>query len=448
MGTSSLNNEIKKPFSRAFRKAYIKRRDATTGLFEATWTEITRDVKRWGKIKKSVDAIKLNKITFNNFDLTVENSTGRYNPSGENNSLWENYASRQRTLVKIEAGFLHQTQTSGGIWTTTTYPTDPTAYIGVISGDIIMSDRNEIALPIKSLFEVFRQFPATFLTGLTSTGMTMEQFLTLLRDQTNGSGDFYFRPFFGDTTTNWVIPTTTIVYGDLNTTTADFVHDKNVWEIIQNLAETEDMVPYITKDGEFKVSNRNQNTSTAAWEFFGAGFEDSTFGHTIKRINSFGKKLTDYYARVELKWFDSNSVTSTVTKDSSFTISGSNDPWNFGVRTLHLENFLIPTSTVADSLATNIFNNVTSLKNEIKFTTSLIPQLEVLDRVEISYESGDANIGSRWDLNNWADDPSGQDLIWDDTEADAIFLNAAAYKLLSVEIDLDKLETRFIAKEV
>jgi len=447
MGTSSLKKEIKKAKERAFRKAYIKRKDATTGLFEADWQEITSDVKKWGKIKTAVDSIKLNRTKFSNFKLVVENSTGRYNPSGELNSLWENHASRQRSLVKIEAGFYHQTITSEGIWTTTTYPADSTAFVGMISGDLPMSDKNEMHLPIKSLLEVFRSFPAKLLTGFTTTGLSAQEFLETLRDQTNGSGDFFFRPFFGDTVANWNLPTTTQVYGDLNSTGADFVHDKNCWDIIQELAETEDMVPYIRRDGTFNFSNRDANTTVAAFEFYGVGFFNTEFGQTMKKLSAYGKRLANYYSRVELKWFDSASVTSTIVKESVLTITGSNDPWNFGSRTLALENFLIPTSTIADILATNVFNNVTSLKNEIRFSTSFIPHLEVLDRVEISYDSGDANTRSRWDLADWADDTE-DDLIWDHTIGDAINLNSTPFKILEVELDLDNMETRFIGREI
>jgi hypothetical protein len=42
---SSIEKEIRNPRGRIFRRLYIKRRLATTGLFETNWMEITDDVK-------------------------------------------------------------------------------------------------------------------------------------------------------------------------------------------------------------------------------------------------------------------------------------------------------------------------------------------------------------------------------------------------------------------
>ena len=73
--------------------------------------------------------------------------------------------------------------------------------------------------------------------------------------------------------------------------------------------------------------------------------------------------------------------------------------------------------------------------------------MKVLDRVLISYDSQDENLKARWDLNNWANDPMEKDLYWDDAEGDAINLQDSPFKLIEIELDLDKLECTFVAKE-
>ena len=86
------------------------------------------------------------------------------------------------------------------------------------------------------------------------------------------------------------------------------------------------------------------------------------------------------------------------------------------------------------------------------FSTSFIPHLDVLDFIRVTFDnSGAVELGSLWDLNDWADTagatPTGTELVWDGTKGDAFKLNNEEMRLLSVELDLDKMETRFVARE-
>jgi len=281
---ATIYSEIKNPRGRVSRKLFLKRRLASTGLFEAAWQEITDDVKSWGSISKSIDSVRYSRVRFSDVAITLGNDNGYYNPEEDENSFWYGYASQQRSLIKIEAGFIAQTLGSNGIYTNTTLPADPTVFIGVVQGDISISDSNEIALPVKPLLQVFRDFSTRNLSGLTTTGMTAAQFITCLRDQTDGAGAFIFRPFFGDTTTYWDYTSSSIVYKDVSsnyqsaqptdTTTAleqnDFL-EMNVWDVVERLAEAENQIPYITRDGKFKFVSRSANTSTSQFGFFGRG---------------------------------------------------------------------------------------------------------------------------------------------------------------------------------
>jgi hypothetical protein len=377
--------------------------------------------------------------------MTMANDYGRFNPEDDESSLWYGYLSLQRTLCKIECGFTHQTLAASGIWINTEYPTSPTVFVGVIQGDMSVSDANEVALTIKPLTQIFRDFAATNITGLTSTGLTAKQFLTLVRDQTDGSSNFIFRPFFQDTTTYWNITSTGFVYAELNTSGAKSVYDKNLYDVIEKLAEAEALVPYVSRDGTFNFKGRDPNTTTAAFEFFGRGFLDTDYGQTIKKVSKYGKKISNYYSRVEVRWLETNTITAVRVRESTLTVSPNSAAWKYGQRTYKAENLWIATSTAADTLANTIFSEVSSLKDEIDFTTSLVPHLELLDRVKVSYETTEKATQSRWDVSDWAadDTSTSTDLVWAVSSGDAIRFVDKEFKLVSIDIDLENFETKF-----
>jgi hypothetical protein len=456
---ASILTEIKNPKGRVFRRLYVKRRLASTGLFETSWQEITKDVKQWGRISKSIDHVRYSMVRFSDVNLIMANDYGLYNPEDDEASFWYGFASQQRTLIKIDAGFVDQTQSASGIWTNTEFPTAPTIFVGVIQGDIALSNENQVVLTVKPLLQIFRDFANRNLTGYTTTGMTASQYITMLRDMTDGSSNFIFRPFFQDTTTMWNFTSSSIVYVDVANTVGsrrpvpagaqepqnDFI-EMNVWDSLEKLGEAENLVPYITKDGMFNFSHRNPNTTTAAFEFFGRGFDDMDYGITIKRINRYAKKYSDYYSRVEVKWLDSATTTAVISTQTAMAVTGSNTAWLVGHRTFKVENYWIATLTSAQSLANTIFTAVSTVKNELDFTASFVPHLELLDRIKVSYESSERAINSRWDTGDWADDtaPASNDLIWDYPVGDAIRFADKEFKLVSIEINLDNFESRFV----
>lgn len=469
---SSILTQISAAKADVFRRAYIKRRSAATGLFESAWYEVTDDVKKFGSIKKEIDSARLNKFTFASSKLVFNNDAGLYNPHDNEFSLWYNYLNQQRTLVKIEAGIYERILRSDGVWTTIEHPggstrwdealfdysaylfdqsttSSPVVFVGIVSGDIPLTDSNEVTFNLKPLTSLFQDYPARNLTGWTSTGITASQFVTMLRDQTDGSGSFIFRPFFGDTTTYWDISSTSNVYSNLNTSTAADVFDKTTWEVIEKLAEAENFVPYITREGIFKFVSRASNTTTVAFEFHGAGSYDTEYGQTIKKITSYSKKISKYYSRVQVKFQAASTITSYVTVESSFSVSPSSNPWVLGHRTFSLENLLIPNTATASTIATTIFNDYSALKNEIAFTTSFIPQLDILDRVSLNYDPSEISLNSLWDQNDWAGSTdTDADLIFDNSAGDAIQLSGDEFAFLSIELNLDTFENTFVAREV
>lgn len=464
---SSLNGIISGHNQRIYRTAWVKRRNTSDGLFESSWQEFTDDIKKWGRITTSIDAEQYAKIKFPTVKLTVANDLGKYNPDDDENSFWNTYAPQQRSLVQIRAGYLEQVKGSDGVWVNTAWPGntlwdvarfdasafdgEDVVFKGIISGDINLSDKNETVLTVKPLSEVFRQFSAKNLNFLTSTGMTASEFMEGLRDMTDGAGAYVFRPFFDDTTASWDIATTTTNYAYLDSTGAKHVRDKTVWDVIERLSQAENNVTYITNQGKFVFSDRNTSSGAGFdFDFDGAGAGSVDSGKTIKQITRFGKRYSKYYSRVEVKHKEEDTSTSLEVVQSAFAVAGGNTPWYYGERTFSIENTWIDTATAANTLAQNIFDNVSNVKDEIEFTTTFIPHLNVLESCTVTYDSSEVLQESLWDVNEWADTAgaaaTGRELIWDASGGDAIKLDGDEFRLLSVSMDLDRLECKFHAR--
>lgn len=440
----SVEKLIQAPHSRVFRRLSIKRRLSTTGLFEADWLDITRDVKRWGAINSSIDFERQGKLSFSGLDLVMQNTEGRYNDEENENSLWFGYASQQRTLVKVECGFYFTWLSVDGRWVNEELPDDPTVFVGVLSGNLSVSDQNEVIMPIQPLSQVFRDFPASYLSGFTSSGISASKFMEILRDQTDGSGAFVFRPFFQETTTYWEITQTSIIYGNLNTSSAADLAQIDCWSAIETLSQSENYIAYITPTGKFRWVPKTVGASTT-YQFFGVGIAPNTeYGHTIKRVLRYGKKLTNFYSRVAVKFINEDTNTSFAVTALAFSVSGTNTAWNLGLRTYSIQNFWIPNTATAQSVAGAVFAEVSRLDEEINFSTSLIPHLNLLDRVNVSYDATDfSSIKSFWDIADW-----NSELVWDQARGDAIVLNNEPFKILSININLDNLETRFVCRQL
>lgn len=457
---STLKDAIKDPNRRMFRRLFIKRRQGSDGLFETDFQEITDDVLKWSSIVRKADIIRSAKFKFNNMSVKLSNKDGKYSHEDNSNSIWSGFANQQRTLVRIEAGFYDFTTTGGvvrsfantqsnsifdsgvfggAIWD----DQDDTivAFTGIISGDIPLNRDDTVTIPIKPLSQVFLDYSAQNVTGYTSTGMTASQFVELVRDQTSG-GQFIFRPFFGDTTTNWNIQSTTAIYGQLNTSTAKDVRDKTVWDVITKLAEAEQFIAYVGKNGVFNFVDQALQTATV-YELYGAGPINTEFGHTIKNIDKFETKITNYYSRVRVQFEQPDTATSFVIQQATLSIDATSASWNLGERALEFSNFWLNTAT-ANDVALKIFNEVSGFKKELRLTTSFIPQLDLLNKVRVSYDPVPPQNESMWDLNDW-----DTELTWDGVgvQGTPFSFSRKEFKILEVKQNLDKLETSLLLRE-
>ena len=454
---TSINEIIRKSKAKVERRAYIKRMQQGSGEFESDWLEITKDVKKWGTISTKADDVKINQYRLISNKIVVANELGKYNDTEHQDSLWYGYVGQQRTLVKLNAMLVSETYSSSKIWTKTRFPAEAlwdtdyydevqwdergANFIGLISGDPYLSDKNEVIFNLQPLTQVFKDFPANRLDFYTSTGLTASEFIEGIRDFTDAGGNYVFRPFFDNATSNWSITSTTHVYEDLNTSTADAVADASVWEVIEKLAQAENFAPLIKKNGVFYFGSKNPNT-TQSFEFYGAGIFNSEYGHTIKKINRYGKRQSKFYNRIRVKYLTEDTTSSYIEKASDFSISSSNLPWRLGYRTLEIDNSWIGNTATADTIAQEIFNEVSAYKNEIEFQTVFIPHLEVLDLVSLSYDASKKYSDELWDANNW-----DTQLTWAREGSQGLRFSSKEFKILSMEIDLDRLTTKFVARE-
>ncbi len=394
----------------------------------------------------------------------MNNDEGRYNPSIDENSIWNGYGDQQRTLVRIVAGYVYESMNTDGYWNRalvpysgdwdlaswdmTDYDTEQVLYSGYISGDINQAGNNQINIPVVPLNECFRQYAASRLTGLNNS-LTASDFMEVLRDQVDADGAYIFRPFFGNTLTNWEITSTTSEYVNLNTSTAEDLTNINVWDVVQKLASAENFVPMVTTDGKFKFFDRNENTAPV-YEFYGPGGFSSEYGRNIKKVTWYGQRFSKYYSRVTVKWVDADTSTSYEVVDSQYLVSGDSGPWTLGEKTLAIENFWIPTATTAAIIANSLFDEFSAIRDEIEFTTPFIPQLDVLDRFLITYDQSPVTENSLWDVYNWCDTTAAAEidgLLWDASPGDAIKLLNEEFKIISIEINLDSLENKFIGRK-
>jgi len=457
MVTQSLNEQTKNPRSKVFRKFYVKRRDSTTGLHESTWQELTKHVIRWGTIESKIDTHRINQYNYSNFIMEFDNMEGTFNENTNQSSFWFGYASLQRSLIKIEAGFVHQDKGADGIWVNTEYPTNSQVFQGIISGNIDYSNEIRVAIPMAPMLEVFRQFPAdrmTYTLALTDAS----GFFVDIRDFQDSAGTFVFRSFFGNTTTNWdisSIPALGPFYENLanSVATSNNIQAASLWDIMSKIAQTNNNVIFIDTDGKFVIRDRSTlvASQSTTFSFLGLGQWDNTYGRTLKKIDFYGDKITKFYPRVSVHHDDGENKTSYEIKRDTFNVTATSDIWLFGERTLDVQNTFVETSAQAINIGSALADEFGSLKKEIDFTTSFVPHLSINNKVEISYDAGTFNINNLWDQNNWADSAGAGDmvgdLIWDPDTSSPFTLLAAEFRLIRVAINLDNFECKFTGRE-
>ena len=421
----AITEEINRPISQVFRRAYVKRRSATTGLYESTWQNITEYVVSWGSVSIGIDNIRLNNFTHSGIDLTVDNTAGKFSVETKTTSLWYGYMTRYRSLLKIESGYLDDSGNE--------LPSTVTIGIFIITDEIVINAvTNQGSIRAKSLISVFDEVRAAEVAGLGTINQTASELITKIRDHTDGSSNFVFRNFI--TSTSWTIQTTTVQY-NLATTTS--IGEKTCWDLMNSLAECESFVLLVNREGVFEFRDRNERTATSQFAFKGQGFNEQN----IISLNEYSEGLNKFYNYFNLKWTTEDTTTSYVSAGLSTTIDPSSSAWKYGVRIYKMDNPFFATSTVAQGVVNNLVTTFQTLKEEIKIKSKFCPQLNILDKVEFSYHSYDLANSTIWDVFNW--DESN----WAE-ENDNFDWTDIPFKIISCKHNLNDFSSEFALRRI
>lgn len=422
----SLVTEIERPNSFVFRRAAIQRRSATTGLYDGVWRDISSLVRQWGAIENGVDDVRFNRITHSGINLTVDNDSGSFNHHSNASSLWFGFLNRYRTLVRIQAGYYDTNLTSE-------LPTDPTLGVFVLDSEIsIKSTTNDVYLRCASLKSIFDEVRARDILRLfTSTVWTASQIVEVVRDHSDGSGTNVFREFI--TSTSWTITATTNNY--LLTTTV--LEEKTTWALMETLAEAEGYVIMITRAGGIEFRPRTARQASSQFSFVGQTFSRPN----IIQIDEYKEAWDKYYTYYRLKYLEADTSTSFVTAGTTTVLNASNVSWAYGSRVYEFENRLPQNTASAQAIVDNLFSLSTSVPVDLTQKCLFIPQLDVLDRIDVSYRSYDLANQSLWGVFVWGRDRWAQEGVNFEFSTQAFFV-------ISQKHDLNTFSTTFKLRQI
>ena len=427
----TLDRLIRDPSKKIFRRAFIKRRYRNTGLYETDWLEITEYVVKWGSLSSEIDSDRINRFVLSGVSLRVKSDFGEFNPETDPNSLFFRWLSRYRTLLKIEAGYVDEDGTE--------YPGDKTQGIFILTGEIELSAKsNEVNLDFQSLMNPFEETPANEINGLKGT-LTASEMVELIRDATDGSGNNLFTEFI--TSTAWDIDTTTTNY-EINTTTV--LDGLSCWDLLTNLAESENHIVYIKRDGTFFFGSRD--ISNVSFDLIGRNYSRPN----LIEISSYKEAIDKLYTSVRLKFEKEDTSTSYVNVGGAIKVDPATYEWIFRKRILEASNELIPTPAIAQSVANNIRAEFSFLKKEMAAHCLFLPTIELLDRTNVFYKQEVDSGEDKWDTKNWADSTtvaSINPMYWAGNTLGAFNFYGKEFKVIGKKTDLDNMKTSLVLRE-
>ncbi|MCP4648903.1 MAG: hypothetical protein GY853_02315 [PVC group bacterium] len=380
----SIITEIKKDQAQGFRRLYLKRRVGTD--YEADWTRVpNKYIKNFGSVNFSIDDVKINFYKYSGLTWKGDNYDGYLSDIDDDRSFFYGGSTVYRTLCKVEAGY---TSDDG-----TEYPTNSTLFVGLIGGNIEYPENNLVSFKCDHISKVFQEFNADYL-GF-SGNYTASRIVEKIRDWTDTNTVAYFQKYIS--TGAWTIDATTHSY-NIETTTS--LEDYTVWEYLQLLAEAENYSFYIDRDGSFYFQQKAPLTSTVQFHFSGLNDTDKTYGMNIMKSIKWRKNTNKIYNRIRVKHIEDDTSTSYETKSENWSWGDSTSSWLYGVRTYELENTFLNTVT-AGSIASNIYNEYVNPKKEVNLNSKFTPQLNLNDRISLTYKTKKIEGGDIWGYFNW-----------------------------------------------
>lgn len=422
----SIESLISKNKLHVFRRMFMKRR--ISGNYEAIWQTIpSKYIINYGSVGFSIDDIKVNFYQYDGLSFKVRNEDGYFSDISETKSFFYGAETRYRTLLKIESGYLDSASTE--------YPTSTIMYIGLLNEDLIQNQQAVINFSTKHLSSIFQEVPAENVGGLGST-MTASQILTKIMNHTDGASNIIFQKYIS--AGGWNIATTTNYY---NMATSTSLQGLTCWELMQKLAEAENMVLYISRDGDFYFQAKEPLTTTAIYHFKGLGDKDNTYGTNIKETISLDYGLRKVYNRVRIKFDESDTLTSYYVYKENWTWGDSSSSYLYGVKTYEYNNEWINGSATAQTIASAIYNEYKYPKLEVKIQSKFVPHLNLNDRVSLNYKARTIEGDYLWDYAIW------DNFYWQEASGYNININQD-FRIIKIKHNIDNFSSELELREI
>jgi len=363
--------------------------------------------------------------------VELDNSQGLFNDENDTSSIWSGFLTHYKTLVKAEFGYTADDGTEYG-----------QTYSAIVTDNIQLTAKNTAVMPCRPLISILKDLNADKI-GNPGGAYTASELVEQVRDVDDSNSI----PFFTEVmpTALWSIEATTNTYTNL--TASSQLEDIDCLEFVRQLGEAENRVTFSKLDGTLTWNQNIQNTTAAVYEFYGAGFHSSEYGHNIQSVDNMVRAVDKVYNRVRVKYEEPDTSTSYHTEEQTFTIGDKSSSDIYGVRTYEFENEWIPDATVAEDLAQAIQTEYLNPKREFTLNAKFVPHLDALDRVKVWYDPA------------WARDIEEDDGIWDvsewDTNAEWVGESGDPYEFYGVDffimsqtINLDRFTTQFKLREI
>ena len=376
----SIKGEIKKKSHKMFRRILMKRRESD-GEYETNWQTIpSKFIKKYGKVDKGTDTVVQNHFASSGYAFEVVNNTGFFSDVSEDKSTFFGKLSRVRTFIKVEAGYIEDDGTE--------QPTTSSLFVGLLKEDMPYTFNNLVKFKADHLDKIFKEFPADRIAGLGVT-LTAKQIITTIRDHTQGADVLYFQKFI--TSGGWFITSSANTY---NMATTSNLQGKSVWKLMTDLAEAENNLVYIDRVGDFKFIEK-EPASTSTYHFSGIGDTDNTYGRNVFKNVSVDSDIRNVYNRVRIQHSQDDTTTSFAIRNESWAWGDSSSSMKYGIRTYEYVNFFLSSAT-ASTVADTIYTEFQDAKEVVKLQTKFVPQLDVLDRVNATYQTAIGQGQSLW----------------------------------------------------
>ena len=366
---ATLTQLIRRGKQFAIRRCYIKRRDETTGVYEADWVRVDNyngksRVKNWGTVSIEIDNQPNRIAGFNVSNLTIQfrNDDGLFNVETTTGSLWFGYLNRQKTKLKVECGYEDDAGDDVGV---------ASIFEGYIDR-VKIGDDQLAKITILSYQNLLQGYEFEDIAGLGAT----ETVNTLIDAMMNQVKIVEYIPYVAaDAAQN-----KTITVADLS---------GSYWDVIKILCYKSGSVPKLV--GDVWSFKKREIDASSSFDFEGKG---STAISDIFKISSYDDEGAD---RITTKWFSSGGESATTT-DATLRLKYPID------KTIDLE--LISSGAERQDIIDELLSQWENPKPIIEFETRfLVNILEPLNKITLNV------IGEAypqcifiWDSFNWIPD--------------------------------------------